>query len=142
SARVMRRWGLDYDRMSALNPGIIYLSVSGFGHSGPYESYDTWGPTAQAFAGLTATSGLPGKAPAGWGYSYLDLCAGYMATVAMLSALHARQVRGIGQYIDVAQAEVGISLTGAAQLDAQLNNRPMPRAGSPTGNRSVWPGLT
>ena len=135
STRMLRRWGLDYERISALHPGVIYLSISRFGRSGPYERYDTWGPTAQAFAGLSATSGLPGYEPAAWGFSYLGICAGYLATVALFAALHARQTTGVGQYIDVAQAEVGISLTGQAMLDTQLNGRSHNRSGFPPGNR-------
>lgn len=141
SASMLRRWGLDYDAMAAIKPGIIYLSVSGFGHSGPYERFDTWGPTAQAFSGLTALSGFPGREPAGWGYSYMDVCAGYLSTVAMLSALHHRNRTGNGQYIDVAQAEAGIGLTGAAILDAEVNSRSTRRVGFPPGNRAVWPGI-
>jgi crotonobetainyl-CoA:carnitine CoA-transferase CaiB-like acyl-CoA transferase len=141
SAKMLRRWGLDYEKMASINPRIVYLSVSGFGHGGPYESYDTWGPTAQAFSGLTITSGLPYREPAGWGYSYMDICAGYMGTVAMLSALHVQRTTGVGQYVDIAQAEVGISLTGPAILDAQVNDRDQTRPGFPPGNRAVWPGL-
>lgn len=142
SAKMLRRWGLDYERMAGIHPGVIYLSISGFGHGGPYETFDTWGPTAQAFAGLTATSGLPGLPPAGWGYSYMDICAGYLGAVSALSAIHARKTTGVGQYIDISQAEAGIGLTGPAILDAQANDRPQSRPGFPPGNSSQWPGLT
>ncbi|MDR1392393.1 MAG: CoA transferase [Bifidobacteriaceae bacterium] len=141
SAGMMRRWGFDYQTMSGLNPGIIYLSVSGFGHSGPYERYETWGPTAQAFNGLTASSGLPGREPAGWGYSYMDVCAGYLGAVALFAALHQRHTSGQGQYIDVAQTEAGLALTGAAMLDADVNQRTTERPGFPPGNRAIWPGV-
>jgi crotonobetainyl-CoA:carnitine CoA-transferase CaiB-like acyl-CoA transferase len=141
SAGMLRRWGFDYDTMSAISPGIIYLSVSGFGHSGPLEQYETWGPTAQAFAGLSATSGNPGMPPAGWGFSYMDICAGYLATVAVFAALHHKGATGVGQYIDLAQTEAGVGLTGAAILDADVNGRTTERPGYPPGNRAQWPGV-
>ncbi|MFN8558730.1 MAG: CoA transferase [Dehalococcoidia bacterium] len=72
SATVMERLGWTWEAMAAINPGIIYVSLSGFGHTGRDRSQVTWGPTAQAVSGLTAMSGLPGHAPAGWGYSCLD----------------------------------------------------------------------
>src|SRR6266568_185971 len=87
SSRVMEHRGLSYDAMSALNPAIIYVSLSGFGHSGRDRDYVTWGPTAQALSGLTLMSGLPEAPPAGWGFSYLDHTAGYYGAAALLLAL-------------------------------------------------------
>ena len=140
SAGVMERWGLGYGRLRELREDIIYLSLSGFGHSGRYTTYDTWGPTAQAFNGVTALSGLPGEPPAGWGLSYMDLFAGYMSTFALLAALHHRDVTGEGQYVDVAQVETGLSLGGAALLAASTNRSSAAQPGHPPGNRATWPG--
>src|SRR5205807_4357122 len=67
SASAFERMGFGWDRLRELNPHIIYLSLSGFGHSGRDSEYVTWGPTAQAVSGLTAMSGLPDQPPAGWG---------------------------------------------------------------------------
>lgn len=135
SSGVFRRWGLDYLRLRELNPRIVYVSASGFGHSGPYEHYDTWGPTAQAFNGLTAISGLPGHAPAGWGWSYMDVAGGRMATVATLAAIYHQMATGDGQHVDVSQVEAGLSLTGPGVLDA--DRRRADGATSPPGNRAA-----
>ena len=62
---VLERWGLSYENMKKLRPDIIYLSMSGFGHTGRDREYKTMGPVAQALSGLTHLSGLPGKPPAG-----------------------------------------------------------------------------
>ena len=141
SSGVMDSWGLGYDEQRAINPGIIYCSVSGFGHSGRDAAYTTWGPTAQALSGLTFMSGLPGKQPAGWGYSYMDHTAGYYAASAIMMALYHRGLSGEGQHIDMSQVEAGMVLTGPAVLDYTVNNRSWRREGMPPGNRAWEPAV-
>lgn len=140
SSRVFEEWGLGYEALRRASPAIIYVSMAGFGHSGPYRDYDTWGPAVQALSGLTFLSGLPDRPPAGWGHSYMDHTAGYYAAMAALTALHYRARTGQGQYIDLSQVEVGSALTGAAILDGTVNGRPTRRPGLPPGNRTHWPG--
>src|SRR5262249_23678062 len=65
AAGVMDRLGFGYDALQALKPDIVYVSNSGFGATGPYRSYKSWGPIAQAMSGLTWSSGLPDREPAG-----------------------------------------------------------------------------
>jgi crotonobetainyl-CoA:carnitine CoA-transferase CaiB-like acyl-CoA transferase len=139
SSRVMSNWGLDYPQLKELRPDIIYCSISGFGHFGRDMDFTTWGPTAQALSGLTLTSGLPGKPPAGWGYSYMDHTAGYEAAIAIMMALHHRNVSGEGQHIDMSQVEGGIVLNGPAILDYSVNGRSWRREGMPPGNRAWEP---
>jgi crotonobetainyl-CoA:carnitine CoA-transferase CaiB-like acyl-CoA transferase len=139
SARVFESWGLSYDAMAAINPAIIYVSLSGFGHVGRDRGYVTWGPTAQAVSGLTAMSGLPGLPPAGWGYSYLDHTAGYYGALAVQLALYHRERTGAGQYIDISQVETGMVLAGAQMLDYAVNGRGYLAYGGPPGNRSRDP---
>jgi crotonobetainyl-CoA:carnitine CoA-transferase CaiB-like acyl-CoA transferase len=139
SATVFERLGWTWEAMAAINPGIIYLSLSGFGHLGRDREHVTWGPTAQAISGLTAMSGLPGHPPAGWGYSYLDHTAGYYGAAAVLLALHHRARTGEGQYIDLAQVETGMVLAGPAMLDYTVNGRGYRKAGGRIGNRSRYP---
>lgn len=141
SARVMGDKGLSYEAMAAINPGIIYISISGYGHRGRDGDYVTWGPTAQAVSGLTYMSGLPGLPPAGWGYSYLDHSAGYYGALAILFALYHRARTGRGQYIDLSQIETGMAQAGPQILDKSVNGRPYRRAGNPPGNRSTYPAL-
>ncbi|MGI8550255.1 MAG: CaiB/BaiF CoA transferase family protein, partial [Dehalococcoidia bacterium] len=141
SSRVMEQKGLSYETMAAINPGVIYLSLSGFGHVGRDRDYVTWGPTAQAVSGLTLMSGLPDSPPAGWGYSYLDHTAGYYGAMALLFALYERRRSGLGQYIDIAQIETGMVLAGPAILDAQVNGRAYRRPGNPPGNHASYPAV-
>ena len=141
SSGVMTSWGLDYPELRAIKPDIIYCSISGFGHSGRDKAFTTWGPTAQALSGLTFTSGLPGKAPAGWGFSYMDHTAGYEAAIAIMMALHHRNRTGEGQHIDCSQVEAGIVLNGPAILDYSVNGRRWRREGMPPGNRAWEPAV-
>ena len=141
SSGVMTSWGLDYPELRAIQPDIIYCSISGFGHSGRDKAFTTWGPTAQALSGLTFTSGLPGKAPAGWGFSYMDHTAGYEAAIAIMMALHHRNRTGEGQHIDCSQVEAGIVLNGPAILDYSVNGRRWRREGLPPGNRAWEPAV-
>ena len=136
SATVLKRWGLDYESQRKIRPDIIYVSMSGFGHTGRDNRYVTWGPTAQALSGLTYMSGLPGEDPAGWGFSYMDHTGGFYGALACMNALHHRNRTGEGQWIDLSQVEVGMALTGPAILDKTVNGRSFRREGNPPGNRA------
>src|SRR5882757_4734890 len=74
---VMERWGLTADRIHELAPSAIYARMSGYGHSGPHAEYRSYGPNVQAVSGLSQISGLPGREPSGWGFSYMDMQAAY-----------------------------------------------------------------
>ena len=139
AAGVLDRWGFDYEALKAIRPDIIYVSNCGFGHSGPYRDYKTWGPIVQAISGLTFSSGLPDQPPAGWGYSYMDHTGGYFMAIAILMALHHRNVTGEGQWVDLACTEAACTLNGPALLDATVNGRPLRREGMPHANRSQFP---
>jgi crotonobetainyl-CoA:carnitine CoA-transferase CaiB-like acyl-CoA transferase len=140
SSRVMQSWGLSYEEQKKLNPEIIYVSMAGLGQTGPDHSYTTMGPSAQALSGMTYLSGLPGKPPAGWGWSYLDDSGGMYGAISALTALRHRDATGEGQHVDLSQMTAGITMTGSAFLDRTVNGRPSRRAGYPPGNRTTWPG--
>ena len=141
SSGTLASWDLDYPQLRELREDIVYCSISGFGHSGRDKDHTTWGPTAQALSGLTYTSGLPGKPPAGWGYSFMDHTAGYSAAIAIMMALHHRNRTGEGQHIDLSQVEAGVVLNGPAVLDATVNGRTWRREGLPPGNRAWEPAV-
>ena len=135
TAHTMGRLGLGYEELRKVNPTIIYIQSCGFGKTGMYSNFASTGPTAQAMSGLTEQSGLPAPyPPAGWGYSYLDWSGAYFNASLMLYALYYRARTGKGQYVDAAQTEVGINLTGTALLDYAANGRSWKR----TGNRSPY----
>lgn len=91
----MERWELGYETLREINPGLIYLQITGMGKSGTYKDYLSVGPTAQALSGLTHMSGSPEPMPpAGWGYSYLDHSTGYYGAMHVLAALLQRRRTG------------------------------------------------
>jgi crotonobetainyl-CoA:carnitine CoA-transferase CaiB-like acyl-CoA transferase len=139
AAGTLERWGLSYDAMRAVREDVVYVSMCGFGHSGPDKAHVTMGPTAQALTGLTFLVGMPGRPPAGWSFSYLDHVGGYLGAVAILAGLLHRRRTGEGQHIDVSQLEPATALSGALLLDAALNGRPSRRPDFPTGNRRLHP---
>ena len=97
--------------------------------------------TALAMSGLTFSSGLAGREPAGWGYSYMDHTGGYYMAIAILMALRHRNRTGEGQWVDFACTEAGATLNGPALLDYTVNGRPLRREGSPDSNRSDSPAM-
>ncbi|MGH7896936.1 MAG: CaiB/BaiF CoA transferase family protein [Candidatus Binatia bacterium] len=139
SAGALARMGLGYDQLKAIRPDMIYVSMSGFGHTGRDSRHVTLGPTAQALTGLTSMVGLPGRRPAGWSFSYLDHMGGYLGALGTLAALRHRRRTGEGQHVDVSQIEPGIPLTGAAVLDRAVNGRSYRRPEKPESNRSTAP---
>lgn len=141
AAGVLDRLGFGWEQLRKIRPGIIYVSNCGFGHTGPYKPYKTWGPIVQAISGLTFTSGLPDQEPAGWGYSYMDHTGGYYMAMAILMALVHRNRTGEGQWVDLSCTEAGASLAGPAILDHTVNGRPMERERSPDSSRQNWPAM-
>lgn len=135
SPGVMDRWGLGYAAMREIKPDIIYAQQSGMGSAGTYGKFRAVGPIAAGLAGTSEMSGLPAPAmPAGWGYSYLDWIGAYSFGVAMLTAIHQRDMTGKGQWIDASQVETGIFITGTSMLDFSANGRSWTRY----GNRSPY----
>jgi len=140
SSRVLRKWGLGYEEMCAIKPDIVYVSMSGYGHTGRNHHYTTFGPIAQAASGLTMLSGLPGEPPAGWGWSYMDDTGGMYGAMCALTGLYHRNLTGKGQHIDQSQMVSSVPLNGPALLDFTVNRRGSRRPGFPPGNRAHWPG--
>ena len=135
TAQTMQKWGLGYDTLKAIKPDIIYMQQPGWGYTGPYVKYASYGPIAQAVSGLTEQSGLPPPhPPAGWGFSYMDWSGAYYCAMTILMAVYYKKRTGKGQYLDCSQVEPGIGMTGTAVLDHAVNGRHYQR----TGNRSPY----
>jgi crotonobetainyl-CoA:carnitine CoA-transferase CaiB-like acyl-CoA transferase len=130
--RVMDNWGLNYETLRKVKPGLIMVSLSGFGHSGPWRDYAALGPTVQALSGLTYLTGYDKGTPDGIGLAYADHISGLYAALAVLAALRHRNTTGEGARIDISEYEAACSLLGPALMDFLLNGH----AAAPTGNRS------
>jgi crotonobetainyl-CoA:carnitine CoA-transferase CaiB-like acyl-CoA transferase len=105
----LKRLGLDHDALSAVNPGLIYCSISGFGQTGPYKDKPGYDLLMQAMGGLMSITGAPGGEPMKVGVAVADIFTGLYATVAILAALSERRSSGKGQHIDLALLDVQIA---------------------------------
>jgi crotonobetainyl-CoA:carnitine CoA-transferase CaiB-like acyl-CoA transferase len=106
----MAEWGLGYDELRARAPGLIYVSISGFGQDGPYAQRAGFGNIAEAMGGLRYLSGFAEHPPVRLGISIGDELAGLYATIGALAALHAREKTGRGDHVDVSLTEGCFSL--------------------------------
>ena len=108
---VMQRNGLDYATMSALNPGLIYCSISAFGQTGPRSKEGGFDLTMQAMSGVMSVTGEPGGAPVKCGVPLCDFVSGLYGAYGIAAALNARASTGKGQHIDVSMlgATLGVS---------------------------------
>jgi crotonobetainyl-CoA:carnitine CoA-transferase CaiB-like acyl-CoA transferase len=106
----LKRFGLDYEGLKAVNPRIIYCSVTGFGQTGPKREAAAYDFMVQAMGGLMSITGerdgLPGAGPQKVGVPIVDLMTGMYATVGVLAALARRNETGQGEYIDLAMLDV------------------------------------
>jgi crotonobetainyl-CoA:carnitine CoA-transferase CaiB-like acyl-CoA transferase len=134
SAGVLTRWGIGYEQVKAWNPRIIYVTMSGPGHEGPWSKMITYAPTIHALCGLTYLSNPPDRLDVGPGFSLNDHAAGLCAATAVLAAVEARRHTGEGQHIDIAQMETGTYLIGPAVLDYLSNGR----EAHPIGNADAF----
>jgi crotonobetainyl-CoA:carnitine CoA-transferase CaiB-like acyl-CoA transferase len=105
----MEENGLGYETLRAINPRLIYASVSGFGQTGPYRERGGFDLIAQGMSGLMSVTGEPGRPPAKSGYPVTDLGAGLFCAYGILTALLAREKTGRGQRVDTSLFEAGIA---------------------------------
>src|SRR3546814_98184 len=150
---VVKRLGIDYDSVRAINPKIVYLSLSGFGQDSPYRDVVAHDPNYLAVSGVLSLLGRRGEAPAMSGPQISDLAAAHMAAIGILAALRRAEREGQGEYIDVALADSAFAMavtalstyagTGAAPLrgaerhHGRTASRPVGNEGVSTG-RSRW----
>ncbi len=98
----LQRFGLGYDDIKKINPGIIYCSITGFGQYGPYKDRPGYDFIIQGMGGIMSITGEPDGPPMKVGVAIVDITAGLFACSAILAALYNREKTGKGQYIDIA----------------------------------------
>jgi itaconate CoA-transferase len=108
---VAGRLGLGYEKLSGLNPRLIYCSLSGYGQDGPYRDVKAYDLLIQGEGGIIATTGYPDK-PARAGLAIVDIAAGMYSAVGILLALYQREKTGHGQFIDVSMFDSIVSWLG------------------------------
>ncbi len=130
SPKAMRAWGLHYDALRAVNPGIIMLSSCLNGQTGPHATLAGYGTMGAQLAGFGELVGWPDRAPAGPFTAYTDSIAPKFTAAALLAALDHKRRTGQGQYIDFSQAEASVHFLGPAILDYMVHGRVQTRAGN------------
>ena len=111
---VMKRLGIDYPVLRAVNPRIIMCSISGFGQTGPYSERMAFDVISQAMGGLMSMTGHPGNPPTRVGTSLGDVNAAVHAAFAIMTALWHREKTGVGQYVDVSMLETMVAILEGA----------------------------
>jgi crotonobetainyl-CoA:carnitine CoA-transferase CaiB-like acyl-CoA transferase len=139
----LARYGLDYASLSALNPRLVYCSITGFGQDGPYAALPGYDPIFQAMSGLLSVTGnpdgTPGAGPALVGYSVSDINAGFYATIAILAALHHRDtVSGRGQHIDLALLDAQVAAHSHIAMNYLVSGKMPVRAGTASQINTPW----
>jgi len=113
----MKKWGLDYESLRAINPGVILVSSTLMGQSGPYAPLAGFGNLGSAMSGIQALAGWPDRAPRGPFGPYTDYVGPRFGLAALIAALDARRESGQGLHIDISQAECGLQFLGPQMAD-------------------------
>jgi benzylsuccinate CoA-transferase BbsF subunit len=121
SARGMKAIGFEYERLREINPRIIYCSMAGFGHRGPYKNYVAYGPMQESQAGIVNLTGWSDGQPSRVGTSYPDAAAGVSAAFMIVGALRHAGRTGQGQWIDLGQTLTSVALTDTAVIEYTVN---------------------
>ncbi|MGI5830057.1 MAG: CaiB/BaiF CoA transferase family protein [Bradymonadia bacterium] len=107
---VMKRLGLDYEALSAINPRLIYAASSGFGQTGPWSQKPAYDLIVQGLSGIMSLTGTPGGKPNKVGMSIADMDAGIFAALGIMAALLQREKTGRGQLVDIAMLDCMLSI--------------------------------
>ncbi|NNH39965.1 CaiB/BaiF CoA transferase family protein [Acinetobacter terrae] len=109
----LKKYGLDYNSLNAINPKLVYCSITGFGQTGPRAPEPGYDFIIQGMGGLMSVTGekddLPGGGPQKVGVAFADLTTGLYSTIAIQAALLNRTITGLGQYIDMALLDVQVA---------------------------------
>ena len=131
---VMERLGLGYGELSAVHPGVVLARIKGYGLSGPYASYKSYDPLAQAAGGIFSLTGEPGGPPLRSGGTFADTGTGMMAALSVTAAYVQREQTGRGQEIELSMQEVvTMFVRTVGVLDGTWPDRPAPRRGRGAG---------
>src|SRR6201987_4847577 len=134
------RLGLGYAKLAEVNPRLIYATIKGFGTYGPYSSFKSFEPIAQAMGGAMSVTGFPDNPPTYVYPAIGDSGTGMHMAMGILAALQQRHATGRGQHVEVSMQDAVVNLVRVSLRDHQRFGRAMPRSGNQLG-RNV-PGTT
>jgi crotonobetainyl-CoA:carnitine CoA-transferase CaiB-like acyl-CoA transferase len=126
----LAKYGLDYASLSAVNPRLIYCSITGFGQTGPYAERAGYDYIIQGMSGLMSVTGDPDGQPQKAGVAVTDIFTGVYAATAILAALHQRSVTGVGQQIDMALLDVAVSVMANQSMNYLATGKAPGRIGN------------
>jgi crotonobetainyl-CoA:carnitine CoA-transferase CaiB-like acyl-CoA transferase len=129
SPRVVEQFGLDYDSLAKVNPGVVMVRMPGLGLEGPWREYVGWALNFEQLSGMSAATGYADGPPCNL-QGPADPIVGVHATVALLAALDHRRRTGEGQLIEVAQIEVGAAVMAEPVIEYSLTGRVREREGN------------
>ena len=130
----LARYGLDFATLSALNPGLVYCSITGFGQDGPYAARAGYDFIIQGMGGAMSLTGEPDGAPQKSGIAYADLFTGLYASVAILAALRERDRTGTGAHIDMALLDTQVGVLANQALNWMASGKVPHRMGNGHAN--------
>ena len=130
SAGVMDRLGLGYEALSRDNPGLIFASMSGYGHSGPRRDWTSMNMNLQGYAGLMQVTGAEGDPPTAISNSWNDYIGGLHTCYAIVGALTERESTGKGIHLDMGQFECSVSMIAPLLLYSAVRQRNPARMGN------------
>jgi crotonobetainyl-CoA:carnitine CoA-transferase CaiB-like acyl-CoA transferase len=113
----MARYGLGYEDLRAINPRLIYCSLTGYGHTGEKKRHPAYDPVIQAASGVMGLTALGDSGPVKAGIPAIDYGTGMMAAFGVVSALYERQVSGLGQHVDVSMFDTALALMSSVVTD-------------------------
>ncbi len=134
---MLERQGLGYETLGAMNPGLIYCSISGYGHDGPYAMRPGYDFVAQAESGIMSVTGEIEGEPQRVGSPVADVSAGLYACMSILAALHVREKTGKGQHIDISLLEAAVSLLSNVSSNYLISGEEAERYGN--GHPNIVP---
>ena len=134
----LARYGLDYESLKAVNPRLVYCSITGFGQNGPYAALPGYDFVFQGMGGLMSITGqpegTPGDEPMKVGIAITDLLTGVYATTAILAAIEHRHLSGVGQYIDMSLLDCVVSISSYQAINHFLSGKIPERMGNAHSN--------
>jgi len=130
SAGVMDRLKLGYERLSAINPRLVYVSMSGYGHNGPRRDWTSMNMNLQGYSGLMTVSGAEGDPPTAISNSWNDYIGGLHACFAILQAIDERRDSAKGRRIDLSQFECSAAMIGSLLLSSAVDGKVPTRRGN------------
>ncbi|CUH78448.1 CaiB/BaiF CoA transferase family protein [Tropicibacter naphthalenivorans] len=126
----LRKYGLDYDSLSAVNPRLIYCSITGFGQDGPYAHRAGYDYIIQGMSGFMSITGDPDGQPQRAGVAITDLFTGLYSVTGILAALHQRDRTGKGQHVDMALLDCAVAAMANQGLNYLSTGTPPGRTGN------------